>query len=61
MHAVGRLFPRSDRAPSIEPVAPEALLDLIDDEPGLRTWEPGRSRRIACGFYTSEALELTRT
>jgi magnesium-protoporphyrin O-methyltransferase len=61
MHAVGRLFPRSDRAPSIEPVAPEALLDLIDDEPGLHTWEPGRSRRIACGFYTSEALELTRT
>jgi magnesium-protoporphyrin O-methyltransferase len=61
MHAVGRLFPRGDRAPSIEPVAPDRLLDLIKDEAGLRQWEPGRSRRIACGFYTSEALELTCT
>lgn len=61
MHAVGRLFPRTDRAPSIEPVAPEALRGLIEDDPGLRHWEAGRSLRVACGFYTSEALELTRT
>jgi magnesium-protoporphyrin O-methyltransferase len=58
MHAVGRLFPRSDRAPSIEPVAPESLLDLIDREPALQRFEPGRWQRVACGFYTSEALEL---
>ena len=61
MHAVGRLFPRTDRAPSIEPVAPEMLLGLIEDEPELRHWGPARSHRVACGFYTSEALELTRT
>lgn len=60
MHAVGRLFPRSDRAPSIEPVAAETLLGLIEDEPGLRHWEPGRTQRVSSGFYTSEAMELTR-
>ena len=60
MHAVGRLFPRSDRAPSIEPVAEAALRRLIGGEPGLRGWHVGRTRRIASGFYTSQAMELVR-
>ncbi len=59
MHTVGRLFPRGDRAPAIEPVAPDNLFDLIDSEPGLERFGPARSQRVACGFYTSEALELT--
>jgi len=58
MHAVGRLFPRGDRAPAIEPVSEPLLRRLIAAEPGLRGWRPGRSRRVASGFYTSQAMEL---
>jgi magnesium-protoporphyrin O-methyltransferase len=61
MHAVGRLFPRGDRAPSIEPVGETHLRRLIADEPALAGWRIGRTRRIASGFYTSQALELTRS
>jgi len=58
MHAVGRLFPRGDRAPAIEPVAAQTLNQLIAAEPGLAGWRIGRSKRVACGFYTSQAMEL---
>jgi magnesium-protoporphyrin O-methyltransferase len=58
MHAVGRLFPRGDRAPAIEPVAAQRLLDLLESEQGLERWTPGRSHRVASGFYTSQALEM---
>ena len=58
MHAVGRLFPRGDRAPAIEPVAAPRLLDLLESEQGLERWTPGRGHRVASGFYTSQALEM---
>ncbi len=58
MHAVAGLFPRGDRAPAIEPVGANALERQIRAEPGLSGWRIGRTRRIACGFYTSQALEL---
>jgi len=61
MHAVGRLFPRGDRAPSIEPVGETHLKRLIAAEPALAGWRIGRTRRVASGFYTSQALELTRS
>jgi magnesium-protoporphyrin O-methyltransferase len=60
MHAIGRAFPRKDRAPAIEPVRPAELHRLIGDEPTLAGWRAGRTTRIINGFYTSEALELTR-
>lgn len=60
MHAVGRLFPHGDRAPAIEPVREAVLRRLIAAEPGLRGWRVARSRRIASGFYTSQAMELVR-
>ncbi len=60
MHAVGKFFPRSDRAPAIEPVTPETLVSLIGRAPGLETWTPMRTLRISSGFYTSQALELAR-
>jgi magnesium-protoporphyrin O-methyltransferase len=58
MHTVGRAFPRGDRAPSIEPVGARGLARQILSEPGLAGWRMGRTERIACGFYTSQALEL---
>jgi magnesium-protoporphyrin O-methyltransferase len=60
MHAVGRLFPRGDRAPAIEPVRESDLRRRIAREPALSTWEPQRSLRVSSGFYTSHAMELVR-
>ena len=60
MHAVGRLFPRSDRAPAIEPVREADLRRRIAREATLSAWQPLRSERVCSGFYTSQALELVR-
>jgi magnesium-protoporphyrin O-methyltransferase len=60
MHAVGRLFPRGDRAPAIEPIAADRIRRLLTAEPELAAWRPARSERIVSGFYTSQALELGR-
>ncbi len=58
MHAVGRAFPRGDRAPAIEPVHEAELRALIAAEPGLGRFRVARTQRIAIGFYTSQAMEL---
>jgi magnesium-protoporphyrin O-methyltransferase len=56
MHAVGKLFPRGDRAPAIEPVREQLLRTLLRSAtPRARL---GRDARIASGFYTSHALEV---
>jgi magnesium-protoporphyrin O-methyltransferase len=60
MIAVGRLFPRGDRAPFIAPIAEQRLRRAIAAQPALAGWRIGRSERIASGFYTSHALELVR-
>jgi magnesium-protoporphyrin O-methyltransferase len=60
MHAVGRLFPRGDRAPAIEPVGEADLRRQIAADLGARRWGPIRTERIASGFYTSQAMELAR-
>jgi magnesium-protoporphyrin O-methyltransferase len=61
MMSIGKLFPRGDRAPFIEPVAYERLCRLIQCEPGLSAFRIGRTQKISSGFYTSQALELVRT
>ncbi len=60
MHTVGRLFPRGNRAPAIEPVGAQAIARRLADESALSAWQPGRTQRIATGFYMSQALELVR-
>ena len=59
MHAVGRLFPRGDRAPAIVPITQDDLERCMRREPALDAWRISRGRRIASGFYLSQALELT--
>lgn len=59
MHASGKLFPRSDRAPAIQPVSGGRLTRLINAEVGLEHCSQGRVRRISSAFYISEARELT--
>ncbi|MCE9656978.1 MAG: magnesium protoporphyrin IX methyltransferase [Burkholderiales bacterium] len=58
MIAVGRLFPRQDRAPFIEPIAEGRLRQAIAADPWLAAWRCGRTERVSSGFYTSQALEL---
>lgn len=60
MHAVGKAFPRSDRAPAIEPVAETSLHRLIGRADTLRGWDIGRGYRVDVGFYKSQAQELKR-
>ncbi|WP_291295303.1 magnesium protoporphyrin IX methyltransferase [Elioraea sp.] len=60
MHTVGRLFPRSDRAPAIEPVGAAHLGSLIGADAAFAEWRQGRTQRVARGFYTSQAKELRR-
>jgi magnesium-protoporphyrin O-methyltransferase len=56
LHAVGRLFPRSDRAPAIEPISESKVGWLVDQ--AIPGWTPHRTKRITSGFYKSQALEL---
>ncbi|MDT8344321.1 MAG: magnesium protoporphyrin IX methyltransferase [Thermohalobaculum sp.] len=54
MHLTGRLFPRADRAPAIVPAPGRRLAAAVTRE-GLAV---RRTHRVACGFYTSEAMEV---
>jgi len=58
MHAVGRMFPRGDRAPAIEPVRPQTISRLI--HANIAGWIPARTSRVSSGFYISQALEVVR-
>jgi magnesium-protoporphyrin O-methyltransferase len=50
MHAVGRLFPRGNRAPDIEPVAEAVLCRRLLTDLDLRSWRVARTRRVVSGF-----------
>ena len=60
MRSVGRLFPRGNRAPWIEPMSEAALRERLRRAEGLATWQAGRTKRVASGFYTTQALEVRR-
>ncbi len=58
MWAVGRIFPRADRAPQIEPISEKAIRSGIAAGGLFAGWRAGRTQRIVNGFYTSQAFEL---
>ena len=60
MIAVGRLLPRSNRAPWLEPMAREKLLALMAGDAVLEGWKHSRDERVSSGFYKSQAMEWTR-
>ena len=60
MHAVGRLFPRADRAPAIAPISHSSLSRRMAAETGLAGWRLARAQRVSCGFYISQAMEALR-
>jgi magnesium-protoporphyrin O-methyltransferase len=58
MRAVGKLFPRSDRSPSIVPVSENAFRKALAAEPVLDRWGMVGTRLIESGFYRSMAINL---
>lgn len=60
MISVGRLFPRGDRAPWLEPMAEEKIAALMAANSALDAWSCGRTQRVSSGFYKSQAMEWTR-
>lgn len=61
MISVGRLFPRRDRAPWLEPMSEEKIRALMLQDANLACWQPKKTKRVSSGFYKSQALELVRT
>jgi magnesium-protoporphyrin O-methyltransferase len=61
MIGVGRLFPRGNRAPWLEPMAEEKIAALMRTHAALGDWQTGRTQRISSGFYQSQAMEWSRT
>lgn len=58
MHTVGKLFPKADRAPAIEPVDERLLRTLLANAlPGMRV---AAGQRIISGFYTSHGFKMVR-
>ncbi|MEM1149775.1 MAG: magnesium protoporphyrin IX methyltransferase [Pseudomonadota bacterium] len=59
MHAAGKLFPKSDRSPAIQPVSEAGLRRRLTTHPDLWGWSARRTQRVKSGFYISQAMELT--
>jgi magnesium-protoporphyrin O-methyltransferase len=60
MHAVGRLFPKGNRAPSIEPIGARSFARMLAAEDDLSAWRQARTHRVESRFYISQALEIVR-
>ena len=58
-HALGRLFPRRNRSPEINPVPTERVKHEIGSALG-NTFRVRREARVATGFYVSQGIELVR-
>lgn len=56
----GKIFPRSDRSPAIQPVTRRALGRRLSGTEALDGWAQAREARVNSGFYISQALELVR-
>lgn len=60
MIRVGRLFPRRDRAPFIEPISQMKLQKSINQSPWFVDWEVPFTQLVSSGFYKSQLLELQK-
>jgi magnesium-protoporphyrin O-methyltransferase len=60
LHRLGRLLPRANRAPAIEPLREASLRERLTTDPRLLGWRLARSQRVATRFYCSQAVELIR-
>ncbi|MDA9689099.1 magnesium protoporphyrin IX methyltransferase [Betaproteobacteria bacterium] len=56
--ALGKFFPKSERAPAVEPSSEDAICNLISQN--LNGWEISGMKRVSTYFYASQAVELRR-
>jgi magnesium-protoporphyrin O-methyltransferase len=61
MISVGRLLPRGDRAPWLEPMAETHIAELMKTHATLSNWQCARSHKVSSGFYKSKAMEWVRS
>lgn len=61
MISIGRVFPRGDRAPWLQPMAEEKIFALMKTHATLAPWSSARSKRISSGFYQSQAMEWVKS
>jgi magnesium-protoporphyrin O-methyltransferase len=61
MISVGRLLPRSDRAPWLEPMAETRIAQLMKTHESLNNWHCARAHKVSSGFYKSKAMEWVRS
>ena len=60
MISVGRMLPRTNRAPWLEPMAKEKLLAMMAHDTVLQKWKHSRDERVSSGFYKSQAMKWIR-
>ncbi len=56
----GKLFPKSDRSPAIEPIRPTDLWARLSRAALAQHFDNGRTHRVTTSFYKSQAMELVR-
>lgn len=60
MHMAGKLFPRDDRSPAIQPISEKMLRRITARDMAFRGWKMPEGARVSSGFYISHAMELCR-
>jgi magnesium-protoporphyrin O-methyltransferase len=60
MLTVGKLFPRGDKSPAIEPQSEKKLRKIIAADQKFAGFTTGRSARVTSGFYFSQAMEVRK-
>jgi magnesium-protoporphyrin O-methyltransferase len=58
MLTIGKLVPKGDKSPAIEPQRESRLRRTLATAPQFEGFALGQSRRIKSGFYFSQAMEL---
>ncbi len=61
MHTVGRIFPRGNRAPALQPIDAQRLLRQLASGTLPAGFAPRLLERVESGFYISQPFELART
>jgi magnesium-protoporphyrin O-methyltransferase len=61
MYWAGKVLPRSDRSPEIEPIREATVRRLIGAHPSLSGFRVGSTTRIKTAFYISQAMEVLRS
>jgi magnesium-protoporphyrin O-methyltransferase len=61
MISAGRLLPRRDRAPWLEPMAETRIAQLMKTHASLNGWQCARAHKVSSGFYKSKAMEWVRS